>query len=93
MHELLEHGDIEDLDAGKASTATNMKAQRLKSASNAFAMKRNTSKEQAKSSDNMMYLAKKNAVTAKNKKKNTLLNNLMWTANDDNGRTMEDDNA
>jgi hypothetical protein len=32
LHELLEHGDIETLDAGKASTSTNMKAQRLKSA-------------------------------------------------------------
>jgi hypothetical protein len=41
----------------------------------------------------MMYLAKKNAAAAKNKKKNTLLNNLMWTANDENGRTMEDENA
>lgn len=93
LHELLEHGDIDTLDAGKASTSTNMKAQRLKSAQTGFDIKRNTAKEQAKSSDNMMYLAKKNAVAAKNKKKNTLLNNLMWTANDENGRTMEDENA
>ena len=41
----------------------------------------------------MVSLAKKNAMAAKSKKKNTLLNNLMWTANDDNGKTMEDDNA
>lgn len=40
-----------------------------------------------------MYLAKKSAMTTKNKKKNTLLNNLMWTANDDNGKTMENENA